>query len=112
MVTQIGSPFAAISDPTRRAILDALRHNELAAGEIASLFTVSRPAVSKHLRVLRTAGLIKERKVAQSRRYTLNPDPLLDVERWLDHYRVFWAARLQDLKQIVESAADTSPLQP
>jgi DNA-binding transcriptional ArsR family regulator len=104
MVTQLGSPFDAISDPTRRAILDALLRNELSAGEIASRFPVSRPAVSKHLRVLRRAGLVQERKVARSRLYSLNPEPLRDVQAWLDHYRVFWAARMMDLKRVVEDS--------
>ncbi|MEP7325900.1 MAG: metalloregulator ArsR/SmtB family transcription factor, partial [Gemmatimonadota bacterium] len=71
--------------------------------DIAEVFPVSRPAISRHLRVLRKAGLVQERRVAQSRLYSLNPEPLRDVERWLDHYRVFWAARLHDLKRVVES---------
>jgi DNA-binding transcriptional ArsR family regulator len=103
MVTKESRVFGAIADPTRRAILDALRRGERSAGEIAALFPVSRPAVSKHLRVLRNAGLIRERRVAQSRRYSLDAGPLRAVERWLEHYRVFWAARLHDLKRYVES---------
>ena len=103
MVT-LGRPvFSAIADPTRRAILDTLRRGEHSAGDIAALFPVSRPAISRHLRVLRTAGLVTERPVAQSRLYSLNPEPLKDVEKWLEHYRVFWAARLHDLKRVVES---------
>jgi len=100
------SPFAAIADPTRRAILDALRQGERSAGSLATLFPVSRPAVSKHLRVLRTAGLIRARRAAQSRIYSLEPKPLQEVERWLDRYRVFWAARLHDLKRHIESTPD------
>lgn len=102
MVTQL-PVFDAISDPTRRAILDALRRKEISAGDIASLFPVSRPAISRHIRVLRGAGLVKERRVRQSRLYSLNPAPLRQVERWLEHYRMFWATRLQDLKAYVES---------
>jgi DNA-binding transcriptional ArsR family regulator len=101
--------FAAIADPTRRAILDAIRGRERAAGEIASLFPVSRPAISKHLRVLRGAGLVRERRVAQLRLYSLDPAPLRDVERWLDHYKVFWAARLHDLKRVVEEGERRVP---
>lgn len=97
--------FAAIADPTRRAILDAVRGRERSAGEIASLFPVSRPAISRHLRVLRRAGLVRERRVAQSRLYSLDPAPLREVEHWLDHYKVFWAARLHDLKRVVEQDA-------
>lgn len=95
--------FEAISDPTRRAILDSLRVRDRAAGDIAALFPVSRPAISKHLRVLRAAGLVRHRPVAQSRIYSLEPEPLREVERWLEHYRVFWAARLHVLKRYVET---------
>lgn len=108
MVTQ-RSPFEAIADPTRRAILDAVRGRERSAGDIATLFPISRPAVSRHLRILRAAGLVRERKVAQSRLYSLDPAPLRDVERWLDHYRIFWAARLHDLKRVVEDEARPTP---
>ena len=103
MVTHDRAVFAAIADPTRRAILDALRGGERSAGEIAALFPVSRPAVSKHLRVLRRARLVGERKVAQSRLYSLDAAPLREVDQWLAFYRVFWTARLQDLKRYAES---------
>lgn len=103
MVTQPQAVYSAISDPTRRAILDALRKGERSAGEIAELFPVSRPAISRHLRVLRKAGLLSERREAQSRLYSLNARPLRDVEHWLSHYRSFWTSTLQDLKRYVES---------
>ncbi len=110
MVTQKPTPvFDAIADPTRRAILDALRRGPLSAGEIADLFPVSRPAVSRHVRVLRQAGLVTERRVAQSRIYALDPEPLRTVEQWLTHYRVFWAARLMDLKRYVEAETKPAP---
>jgi DNA-binding transcriptional ArsR family regulator len=102
MVTQPAAVFAAISDPTRRAILDLLRQDEMSAGELASRFSVSRPAVSRHVRVLREAGLVQERREAQWRRYSLNPAPLVQVDRWIAAYRVFWGARLHDLKRYVE----------
>ena len=105
MVTQFASTpntFSAIADPTRRAILDLLRVGEFGAGEIAAHFPVSRPAVSRHLRVLREAGLVREQRLARSRRYALVADPLEDVSRWLDSYKVFWGARLLSLKQYVE----------
>lgn len=88
MVIKEHPVFGAIADPTRRAILDSLRIKERPAGELATLFPMSRPAVSKHLRVLRTAGLIRERRVAQSRIYSLAPEPLREVEQWLEHYRI------------------------
>jgi DNA-binding transcriptional ArsR family regulator len=95
--------FSAIADPTRRAILDALRQSERSAGDIAALFSVSRPAISKHLRVLRTAGLVRERRDARSRVYSLEPAPLRQVDLWLEHYRLFWASRLGALKRVAES---------
>jgi DNA-binding transcriptional ArsR family regulator len=94
--------FHALADPTRREILDLLRSTERSAGDLADRFPVSRPAVSRHLRVLRSAGLVAHRKEAQSRLYRLEPEALREVDRWLDNYRVFWTARMQDLKRYVE----------
>lgn len=94
--------FHALADPTRRGILDLLRATERSAGNLADRFPVSRPAVSRHLRVLRQAGLVVDRKEAQSRYYRLAPDALREVDRWLDRYRVFWTARMQHLKRYVE----------
>ena len=94
--------FGAIADPTRRAILDLLRAREMPAGEIASRFSVSRPAVSKHVGVLKRAGLVTETRKSQSRIYALNPAALAVVDDWLAPYRLFWAARLTDLKRTVE----------
>jgi DNA-binding transcriptional ArsR family regulator len=109
MVTKPPPVFPAIADPTRRAILDAIRGRERSAGDIAALFPVSRPAISRHLRILRSAGLVRERRAAQSRLYFLDPAPLRDVERWLDHYKVFWAVRLHDLKRTVEQQERRAP---
>ena len=94
--------FHALADPTRRGILDLLRSRERSAGDLAHQFPVSRPAVSRHLRVLRGAGLVVHRKEAQSRVYRLAPEALREVDRWLDNYRVFWTARMHDLKRYVE----------
>lgn len=96
--------FAAIADPTRRAILHRLASGELAAGDIAGVFPISRPAVSKHLRILRQAALVREERRGRHRVYRLNAQPLRDVERWLEHYREFWAKSLASLKRHVESA--------
>lgn len=101
MVTNVAA-FGAIGDPIRRSILDLLRAGECSAGEIANRFPVSRPAVSRHLRVLRRSGLVKERRHAQSRIYRLDPEPLREVDAWLRNYRTFWAARLHGLKSYVE----------
>ncbi len=94
--------FDAIADPTRRAILDHLRERELGAGEIARRFSVSRPAIARHVRVLRRAGLVRERRAAQMRFYSLEPKGLAEIDRWLEPYRLFWAARMTDLKAFVE----------
>ena len=94
--------FGAVADPTRRAILDVLRHGDLTAGELADRFPISRPAISRHLRVLRMANLVHECREARCRVYSLNATPLADVDRWLARYRLFWGARLHDLKRYVE----------
>jgi DNA-binding transcriptional ArsR family regulator len=96
------SAFHALSDPTRRAVLDLLRAGMRPAGEIARAFPVSRPAISKHLRVLRRAHLVEERKEGRHRLYQLNPEPLKAVDSWLDQYRRFWTANLESLKSFVE----------
>jgi len=97
------SPFSAIADPTRRAILDHLQNGELGAGDIAERFQISRPAISRHVRILRNSGLVKERREAQKRFYSLEPEGLKEIDRWLQPYRLYWAARLMDLKAIVEA---------
>jgi DNA-binding transcriptional ArsR family regulator len=106
MVTQVGARmgqvFGAIADPTRRDILDLLSREDLSAGELAERFPVSRPAISRHLRILRQAGLVRETRQAQSRIYSLDPQPLNEVAQWVSRTRVFWGARLQDLKRHVE----------
>jgi DNA-binding transcriptional ArsR family regulator len=94
--------FDALADGTRRDILDLLRRGEMTAGELSDRFDVSRPAISRHLRVLREAGLVSKRTEAQWRVYRLNPEALREADRWMEKYRVFWAARMQDLKRYVE----------
>jgi DNA-binding transcriptional ArsR family regulator len=103
------SAFGAIADPTRRAILDLVRQRELSAGDIARRFPVSRPAIAKHVRVLRQAGLLRERREATQRFYRLEPAALQAVDQWLAPYRLFWAARLVDLKRVVEAEAKAKP---
>lgn len=95
--------FGALADPTRRAVLDLLRRGSLPAGQIARAFTVSRPAVSKHLRILRQARLVQEERKGRNRVYRLNPGPLRAVDTWLDRYRRLWQANLGNLKQFVEA---------
>jgi DNA-binding transcriptional ArsR family regulator len=87
----------ALADPTRRRIVELLADGELEAGSIAANFPVSRPAVSRHLRVLREAGLVRARGEAQRRLYSLDPAPLAEVDEWLSRYRAFWTNRLDAL---------------
>ena len=95
--------FHALADPTRRAVLDLLRSDSLPAGQIARSFPISRPAISKHLRLLRRANLVREHRSGRHRLYHLNPQPLKAVDLWLEQYRVFWNTKLADLKAFVES---------
>jgi DNA-binding transcriptional ArsR family regulator len=95
--------FHALADPTRRAVLDLLRQGSQPAGQIARAFPVSRPAISRHLRLLRRAHLVQERREGRHRFYELNPEPLKAVDSWLEHYRVFWQANLSRLKAFVEA---------
>jgi len=101
--------FFALSDSTRRGLLDRLRGVEETAGTLASGFDVTRPAVSRHLRILREAELVEERRRGRERVYTLTPGRLAAATHWLDEYRVFWSARLRDLKDLVESLPDDEP---
>ena len=95
--------FQALADPTRRAVLDLLRRGSQPAGAIARAFPVSRPAISKHLRLLRRAHLVCENREGRHRVYQLNPEPLRAVDKWLEHYRGFWTASLTNLKSFVEA---------
>jgi DNA-binding transcriptional ArsR family regulator len=103
--------FQALADPTRRAVLDLLRRGSQPAGEIAHVFPVSRPAISKHLRLLRRAHLVREHREGRHRVYDLNPEPLRAVDSWLDQYRSFWKLNLANLKTFVEAeyAKETNP---
>src|SRR5215472_17437283 len=90
--------FGALADPTRRAVLDLRRGGSLSAGSIAQAFPVTRPAISKHLRLLRRAQLVRERREGRRRIYELSPGPLKAVDSWLRGYRKFWEMSLADLK--------------
>jgi DNA-binding transcriptional ArsR family regulator len=88
----------ALGDPTRRRIVELLAERDLTAGELAARFSTSRPAVSRHLRVLREHGLVRVQPVAQRRLYSLDPQPLADLDAWLARYRSFWSQRLDALE--------------
>src|SRR6185437_3740829 len=95
MVTyKAGEIFTALADPTRRGVLDLLRQGSQPAGGIARAFPISRPAISKHLRLLRRAHLVEERREGRHRLYRLNAAPLKAVDSWLEGYRAFWSANL------------------
>lgn len=94
--------FQAIADPTRRRLLQLLGDQELPVNVISGHFTMTRTAVSKHLRVLADAGLVKDRKVGRETRYRLDPEPLKELKRWLAYYERFWENKLSALKRYVE----------
>nr|WP_170852264.1 metalloregulator ArsR/SmtB family transcription factor [Blastococcus sp. DSM 46786] len=87
----------ALADPTRRDLVALLAGGERTAGELAAPFRVSRPAISRHLRVLREAGLVSVRADGRERRYSLDPRPLREIDDWLEPYRDLWAQRLDAL---------------
>jgi DNA-binding transcriptional ArsR family regulator len=94
--------FRAIADPTRRAILDRLRAGPANAGALAADFRSSRPAISKHLRVLREARLVNATRLGREQVYTVDPVPLQSVAGWLEGYRTFWQSSLDRLKRHLE----------
>src|SRR5271169_6466837 len=104
--------FHALADPTRRAVLDLLRRGRQPAGAIAEAFPISRPAISKHLKLLRRAHLVREHREGRHRVYQLNPEPLRAVDSWLDQYRRFWSANLTSLKAFVEAEHAKETMQP
>jgi len=94
--------FRAVADPTRRAILDRLRAGPAPVNALAADFEQSRPAISKHLRVLRQARLVHEERVGRERLYQLDPAPLQQVAGWIEGYRAFWLRSLDNLKRLLE----------
>ncbi len=94
--------FRAIADPTRRAILDRLRVGPANVRDLAMGFSSTRPAISKHLRVLRVSRLVGERRAGRQRFYTLQPAPLRAAIGWLEGYRMFWQSSLEELKRLLE----------
>jgi DNA-binding transcriptional ArsR family regulator len=100
-VPHLDATFAALADPTRRAILGRLASGEAGVLELAKPFAMSQPAVSKHLKVLERAGLISRGRDAQRRPCRLEPGPLVEVNQWLEPYRQFWEARFQDLDALL-----------
>jgi len=91
--------FTVIAEPSRRAILSLLASSERSVGELEQQLRMSQPSVSKHLRVLREAGLVESRVDAQRRVYRIRPEPLMEVDAWLAPFRRFWSARVDALER-------------
>ena len=99
--------FAALADPTRRAILGRLADGEATVGELAEPFDMSRPAVSKHLDVLERAGLVHRIPDGRANWCRLDGAPLRDAVAWMEHYRQYWDGQLDALARYLESESDT-----
>ena len=99
---RLSATFAALADPTRRAILARLALGETCVNELAEPFDISLPAVSKHLKVLEQAGLISRSREAQHRPARIEPDGIKAVEAWLEEYRKMWSARLDRLEDYLK----------
>src|SRR5438105_6978386 len=95
----VESSFAILSEPNRRAMLGLLLRSERSVGEIERELRLSQPSVSKHLRVLREAGLVESRIEAQRRLYRLRPEPLMELDAWLEPFRRFWAKHVDALER-------------
>ncbi len=96
--------FGALADETRRAILGRLAHGDATVGELARPFRVSRPAISKHLRVLERAGLVQRAREGRISRCVLDADGMREAAEWVDRYRAFWEGRLDALARYIERA--------
>jgi DNA-binding transcriptional ArsR family regulator len=98
--------FEALADPTRRHILDLLREQPRLVGDLAKLLKISQPGISKQLRVLREVGLVRMRQDAQRHWYELRPEPLAEVDSWLEPYRQFMEARFDRLESLLDELQD------
>lgn len=101
-MTALDTSFAALADPTRRRVLRLVGERPRAAGELASQFPVSRPAISKHLRVLRDAGLVEVEQVGRTRIYRLRPGGIAEARRWMDQTERFWERALESFRRHAE----------
>jgi DNA-binding transcriptional ArsR family regulator len=105
-MSDLDRTLLALADPTRRGVIDLLRHKPRRAGELASALEVSPPALSRHLRVLRAQGLVEEKRQknedARVRVYSLRPEPFRDLRRWLDGVERYWAGQLTAFKEHAE----------
>jgi DNA-binding transcriptional ArsR family regulator len=95
--------FRAISDPTRRAVLDLLAQGERNVTDLVGRFRMSQPAVSQHLRVLRQAGMVSDRRVGRERVYRLRPESMRSIANWVQSYERFWSRKLSSLRTFLEA---------
>jgi DNA-binding transcriptional ArsR family regulator len=104
--------FSALADPTRRRILESLSHREWRVTDLAEPFSMSLPAVSKHLGVLEKAGLLKRRRIGREHYLKLEAAPMRRASSWIEHYRKFWEGSLDNLARYLEStsATETKPV--
>lgn len=102
----VAGMFDVLADPNRRRILDLLREDERPVGDLVRALGMSQPAVSKHLRTLRDAGLVEARVDAQRRVYRLRPEPLREIDDWLTPYRAAWRDRLDALERHLDDDPD------
>jgi DNA-binding transcriptional ArsR family regulator len=102
----VTSTFEVLAEPTRRRILDLLRDQERPVNDLVGRLELSQPGVSKHLKVLREAGLVEVRREAQRRLYRVRPEPLAEIEAWLAPYRRLWAGRLDALERHLDAKED------
>src|SRR3954467_13910886 len=107
-MSSVESSFAIVAEPNRRAILTLLLSSERSVGEIERKLRLSQPSVSKHLRVLREAGLVESRIEAQQRLYRLTPEPLMELDAWLAPFRRFWSKHVDALERHLDKM-DKSP---
>jgi DNA-binding transcriptional ArsR family regulator len=108
MTHMTATTFELVAEPTRRRILDLLRERARPVGELVKLLGLSQPGVSKHLRLLREAGLVQVRRDGQRRWYELDPEPLAEVDEWLEPYRELWEDRLDRLERHLEETRKES----
>ena len=99
--------FTALAEPTRRRILDRLRHGEHTVGDLVDTLDLSQPAVSKHLKVLREAGFVSSRVAAQHRVYRIEEAPFSELDRWLEPYRRLWNRHLDKLEQHLDQMEES-----
>jgi DNA-binding transcriptional ArsR family regulator len=107
-VATANATFEALAEPSRRQLLDAVRDRELSVGDLVELVGLSQPGVSRHLKILRDAGLVTVRLSAQRRLYRARAEALVELEEWLEPYRRYWSIRLDALDRHLEVTSPTT----